>query len=74
MQKSSVVDTLIENLAGLPGIGKKTAQRLTFYIMKMELDKALSLSEAIKEVREKIKYCSRCFNLTEIDPCEWPGV
>ncbi|MBT4484953.1 MAG: recombination protein RecR [Candidatus Latescibacteria bacterium] len=70
MQESHVVDTLVEELSGLPGIGKKTAQRLTFYIMKMELSKALSLSEAIKDVREKIMHCSRCYNFTEIDPCE----
>ena len=59
MQESRVVDALVEELSGLPGIGKKTAQRLTFYIMKMELGKALSLSEAIKDVREKIIHCSR---------------
>ena len=70
MQENRVVETLVERLAGLPGIGKKTAQRLTFYIMKMECSEALSLAEAITDVKEKIMYCSRCFNLTEVDPCK----
>jgi len=70
MQENRVVETLVEKLSGLPGIGKKTAQRLTFYIMKMERSEALSLAEAITDVKEKIMYCSRCFNLTEVDPCE----
>jgi len=69
MQENRVVEMLVERLAGLPGIGKKTAQRLTFYIMKMERSEALSLAEAITDVKEKIMYCSRCFNLTEVDPC-----
>ena len=69
MQENRVVDTLVKRLTGLPGIGKKTAQRLTFYIMKMERSEALSLAEAITDVKEKIMYCSRCFNLTEVDPC-----
>ena len=69
MQENSVVDTLVEKLTGLPGIGKKTAQRLAFYIMKIERDEALALSKAIVDVKEKVMYCSKCFNLTEVDPC-----
>ena len=69
MQQNRVVDTLVEKLSGLPGIGKKTAQRLTFFIMKLEREEALSLARAIVDVKEKVIHCSRCFNLTEVDPC-----
>ena len=70
MHENKVVDTLVERLTGLPGIGNKTAQRLTFYIMKMERGEALSLAEAIVDVKEKVMHCSMCFNLTEADPCD----
>lgn len=69
MQKDSVFDTLVDKLTDLPGIGKKTAQRLVFYIMKLDTEEALSLARAIEDVKSKITYCSICFNLTEIDPC-----
>jgi len=70
MNEVRVVDTLVEKLSELPGIGKKTAQRLTFFIMKMERENALLLAEAIVDVKEKVRHCSVCFNLTEADPCE----
>jgi len=69
MEGNRVVDDLVEKLSGLPGIGKKTAQRLAFFIMKMGKEEALSLARAIVEVKEKIRHCSVCFNLTETDPC-----
>lgn len=69
MQENRVVDTLVEKLSGLPGIGKKTAQRLTYYIMKQEREEAISLASAIVDVKDKVKHCSVCFNLTEVDPC-----
>ena len=69
MDKLNVVDTLVKNLSKLPGIGEKTAQRLAFYIMKMERNEALSLASAIVDVKEKVVHCSKCFNLTEEDPC-----
>jgi len=69
MQENRVVDTLVEKLSGLPGIGKKTAQRLTYYIMKQEREEAISLAAAIVDVKDKVKHCSVCFNLTEVDPC-----
>jgi len=70
MNEQRVVDTLVSKLAELPGIGKKTAQRLTFFIMKMKREDALSLAQAISDVKEKVTNCSVCFNLTETDPCE----
>ena len=69
MEKNGVFDTLVSKLTDLPGIGKKTAQRLAFYIMKLDKEEALSLAQAIEDVKRKVTYCSSCFNLTEVDPC-----
>ena len=69
MQEKGVFDTLVDRLAELPGIGKKTAQRLAFHIMKMDRDSALRLSQAVENVKNKVTHCSVCYNLTEIDPC-----
>jgi len=69
MDEQRVVDTLVARLSELPGIGKKTAQRLTFFIMKMGRDDAAALARAIVDVKDKVKHCSTCFNLTESDPC-----
>jgi recombination protein RecR len=63
------VTALIEELAKLPGIGPKTAQRLTFFILRSPADQARRLAEAITRVKERIIYCSICFNITEDDPC-----
>ncbi len=63
------VATLIEEFSKLPGIGVKTAQRLTFFILRSPADQARRLAEAIIRVKESIIYCSRCFNITEADPC-----
>jgi recombination protein RecR len=66
---SASVTTLIEELAKLPGIGPKTAQRLTFFILRSPSDQARRLAEAIVRVKESIIECSVCHNLTETDPC-----
>jgi recombination protein RecR len=63
------VAALVEELSKLPGVGVKTAQRLTFFILRSPTDQARRLSEAIMRVKESIIYCSRCFNITETDPC-----
>ncbi len=60
---------LIEELAHLPGVGRKTAQRLAMHIVTSREDLAVGLSEAILDARNKIRFCSSCFNLTEQDPC-----
>src|SRR3954451_4057056 len=60
---------LVAELTKLPGIGEKSAQRLAFHILKAPREYALSLSEAIREVTEKVKLCSQCCTLTERDPC-----
>lgn len=63
------VAALVEEFSKLPGIGVKTAQRLTFFILRSPADQARRLAEAIVRVKESIVYCSRCFNITETDPC-----
>jgi len=63
------VAALIEEFSRLPGIGVKTAQRLTFFLLRSPADQARRLAEAIMRVKESIIYCSHCFNITEADPC-----
>ena len=63
------VAALIEEFSKLPGVGVKTAQRLTFFVLRSPADQARRLAEAIMRVKESIIYCSRCFNITESDPC-----
>ena len=63
------VARLIDELGKLPGIGPKTASRLAFYLLRAPREDAIALAEAILEVKEKIRLCSRCFNITETDPC-----
>jgi recombination protein RecR len=63
------IDHLIEALSKLPGIGKKTASRLAFYILRNSPSEAQELARAILDVKEKIRLCSICFNLTDEDPC-----
>jgi recombination protein RecR len=63
------VARLIEELAKLPGIGPKTAQRLAFYVLRMPADGAGELARAIVRVKESVTFCSRCMNITEQDPC-----
>lgn len=66
---SESLETLIEELTKFPGIGRKTAQRLALYILKQPKEEVEKLVQAIINVKEKIKYCSICYNITETDPC-----
>ncbi len=63
------IDQLIEALTRLPGVGRKTATRLAFHILRSNLSEAQALARAILDVKEKIHLCSICFNLTDEDPC-----
>ena len=65
----NAVERLTNELTRLPGIGRKTAQRITFFLMKVNRERALALSEAIVALKDKVGYCSVCFNVTETDPC-----
>jgi recombination protein RecR len=66
---SNSLARLINELEKMPGIGPKTAQRLAFYILKNSKEEVMSLARALEEVKERIVYCSKCFNVTETDPC-----
>lgn len=66
---SESISRLMDELAKMPGIGPKSAQRLAFFILKIPEKEALSLAAAIRAVKEKVRHCSSCFNLTEEDPC-----
>jgi len=63
------VARLIEEFRRLPGIGPKTASRLTFFLVRGPAEQAVSLSEALRQLRERITFCSTCFNITEESPC-----
>ncbi|HHN93314.1 MAG TPA: recombination protein RecR [Anaerolineae bacterium] len=63
------VAQLIETLAELPGVGRKTAARLTFFLLRDKSDLAARLATALQELRERTRFCSVCYNITEDDPC-----
>lgn len=63
------VERLTNWLSRLPGIGRKTAARLAFHILKLPAEEALELAELIREVKEKVSFCSICFNISETEPC-----
>lgn len=70
MQYSSdSLNQLIEEFSQLPGIGRKSAQRLALYILKLPKEEVLNMANALLNLKEKMKYCSSCWNFTETDPC-----
>ena len=64
------ISRLIDEFAKLPGVGKKSAQRLAFYVINMDQSQAVNFAEAILDVKRKVRYCDRCFNLTDQDICD----
>ena len=66
---SSQISRLIGELAGLPGIGAKTAQRLAFHILNMPEDKVQALAQAITDAKHNVRYCKECFTLTDEEIC-----
>lgn len=73
---SQSVIEVIEQLSKLPGIGRKSAERLAYHILRIHKTEALALSDAIRNVRENVCYCKNCFNLAESECCpicEDPG-
>ena len=63
------VQQLINEFARLPGIGPKSAARLTFYLLRAADDQTLDLAAALQDLKERTQFCSICFNITEADPC-----
>lgn len=63
------VQQLIDEFARLPGIGPKSASRLTFYLLRAANDQAQDLAEALSDLKKRTRFCSICFNITEDDPC-----
>lgn len=63
------VDRLIAEFALLPGIGRRSAERLAFHMLKSDRESALALAQAVRDVKDRVRHCSICFNLTDDDPC-----
>ena len=66
---SPSVDNLVAQLTRLPGIGSRTAQRLAFHVLSVPKDEALALAAAIEDVKERVRFCRECGNLTEDELC-----
>ena len=66
---ASSVERLVNWLARMPGIGRKSAMRLAFYLLHLPSEEAIELADLIREVKEKVRFCSVCFNISETDPC-----
>ena len=69
MNQPEPIARLIEELQRLPGIGRKGAQRLAFHILRTPREEAERLVEAVRDVKDRITYCSVCNNVTDVDPC-----
>jgi len=65
------LNRLIDELSKLPGVGKKSAQRLSFYILRASEEDALGLADAIRELKTQLRLCSICHNITDVDPCQF---
>ncbi|WP_442507266.1 recombination mediator RecR [Novipirellula sp. SH528] len=66
---AGAVSELVEQLGRLPGIGRKSAERLAFHLLRVSEHEALGLADAIRRVRKDVRYCSACFNLSETELC-----
>jgi len=69
VQRPDPLAKLIEQLQRLPGIGAKSAQRLAFHILKTPREEVDRLADAMRDVKERVTYCSTCSNITDVDPC-----
>ncbi|HMK42677.1 MAG TPA: recombination mediator RecR, partial [Dissulfurispiraceae bacterium] len=66
----NIIDNLIVQLTKLPGVGRKSAQRLAFFILNLPKDDAKAIADAIVDIKEKARFCSICFNIGDADPCD----
>jgi recombination protein RecR len=69
LSTSDTFEQLIEEFSQLPGIGRKTAQRLAMYILKLPKEEVSKMAQSLLDVKDKIRYCSTCWNFTEENPC-----
>lgn len=69
-QLTESVARIIDEFAKLPGIGRKSAERLAYHLLRVHKTEAFALADAIRNVRENVRYCDRCYNLSEDDRCE----
>lgn len=69
MNHVTPITKLVEQFRRLPGVGPKSATRLAYHILKIDREKAQALAQAILDAKDKIRFCSVCFNLTDTDPC-----
>jgi recombination protein RecR len=67
---SPAVENLVAQLTRLPGVGTRTAHRLAFHLLRVPKDEAQALAEAIEDVKERVRFCSECGNLTEEERCD----
>lgn len=66
---SEVLDRLISHLEKLPGLGRRSAERIAFYLLRTDRDDVFALAEAVRDLKLKLTHCSVCYNLTDVDPC-----
>lgn len=66
---AGAVSELVEQLGRLPGVGRKSAERLAFHLLRVNESEALALADAIRRVRTEVRYCTTCFNLAETETC-----
>lgn len=71
MSQPEPLTRLVEELQRLPGIGRKSAQRLAFHILRTPREDADRLCEAVRDVKDRVTYCSVCNNITDVDPCAY---
>jgi recombination protein RecR len=68
-QLTESVTTLVNEFAKLPGIGKKSAERLAYHVLRVHRNEAMALADAIRNVKDNVRYCRNCYNLAEEDEC-----
>jgi recombination protein RecR len=69
MARTEPLAKLVEQLQRLPGIGAKSAHRLAFHVLKIPREEVERLAEAMREVKDRVTYCTTCSNITDVDPC-----
>jgi len=69
LHTSESIETVVELFSSLPSIGRKTAQRLTYYLLKQPIETVDKFSSALQTMKKNVRFCSNCFNFTEKNPC-----